>query len=205
LSEGMSRDRVTVPSGSYVVLRVHDTGGGIHEDNRTKIFEPFWTNKKPGEGTGLGLSTAYGIIKQTGGYIFVDSNINVGTTFSILIPSHDAPLEIEKAVEVIDPVAPSKGDGVVLLVEDEAPVRAFASRALRLRGFTVLEADCAEMALSMLADPELDVDLGCVKHWKYVPIRKWFLYQVTQKKPLVMTSGAFRTRSSYQNRSRLVN
>jgi len=159
LSEGMSRDRVTVPSGSYVVLRVHDTGGGIHEDNRTKIFEPFWTNKKPGEGTGLGLSTAYGIIKQTGGYIFVDSNINVGTTFSILIPSHDAPLEIEKAVEVIDPVAPSKGDGVVLLVEDEAPVRAFASRALRLRGFTVLEADCAEMALSMLADPELDVDL----------------------------------------------
>jgi len=159
LSEGLSRDRVTVPAGPYVALRVHDTGFGIPEDKRTKIFEPFWTTKKTGDGTGLGLSTAYGIIKQTGGYIFVDSTIGVGTSFSILIPSHDAPLDIEIPTEVIDPVVPKKGDGVVLLVEDEAPVRAFASRALRLRGFTVLEADCAEAALAMLADPDLDVDL----------------------------------------------
>lgn len=159
LSEGLSRDRVTVPAGKYVVLRVHDTGTGIPEDKRTKIFEPFWTSKNPGEGTGLGLSTAYGIIKQTGGYIFVDSNIGVGTTFSILIPSHDAPYEIAVSPEVVDPVVTVSGDGVVLLVEDEAPVRAFASRALRLRGFTVLEADCAEAALAMLADPDLEVDL----------------------------------------------
>lgn len=159
LSEGLSRDRVTVPVGSYVVLRVHDTGVGIPEDKRSKIFEPFWTTKKTGDGTGLGLSTAYGIIKQTGGYIFVDSTIGIGTSFSILIPSHDAPLEIKTTVEVVDPVIPVSGDGVVLLVEDEAPVRAFASRALRLRGFTVLEADCAESALTMLADPDLDVDL----------------------------------------------
>lgn len=159
LTEGMTRDRVTVPPGSYVVLRVHDTGIGIPEDKRTKIFEPFWTSKKTGEGTGLGLSTAYGIVKQTGGYIFVDSNVGVGTTFSILIPSHDAPLTIEAPQDVVDPIVPSKGDGVVLLVEDEAPVRAFASRALRLRGFTVLEADCAEAALTLLEDPDLDVDL----------------------------------------------
>lgn len=159
LSEALERDRVTVPTGSYVVLRVHDTGMGIPEDKRDKIFEPFWTSKKTGDGTGLGLSTAYGIIKQTGGYIFVDSNVGIGTSFSILIPSHDAPLEIADPVEVVEPVIPTKGNGVVLLVEDEAPVRAFASRALRLRGFTVLEADCAETALEMLSDPDLDVDL----------------------------------------------
>lgn len=159
LSDGLSRDRVTVPPGTYVALRVHDTGTGIPEDKRSKVFEPFWTTKKTGDGTGLGLSTAYGIIKQTGGYIFVDSTIGVGTSFTILIPAHDAPLTIDDPVVVADPVVPTKGDGVVLLVEDEAPVRAFASRALRLRGFTVLEADCAEAALDMLNDPDLDVDL----------------------------------------------
>ncbi|MGJ8610605.1 MAG: ATP-binding protein, partial [Octadecabacter sp.] len=159
LTEGLSRDRVTVPPGRYVVLRVQDTGTGIPEDKRGKIFEPFWTTKKTGEGTGLGLSTAYGIIKQTGGYIFADSTVGVGTTFSILIPSHDAPLDPVVAPEVIQTSMPVTGDGVVLLVEDEAPVRAFASRALRLRGFTVLEADCAEAALAMLADPDLAVDL----------------------------------------------
>lgn len=159
LSEGLTRDNVTVPAGKYVVMRVHDTGTGIPDDKRSKIFEPFWTSKKTGEGTGLGLSTAYGIIKQTGGYIFVDSNIGVGTTFSILIPGHDAPVDIQPAQDVVEPMITTKGDGVVLLVEDEAPVRAFASRALRLRGFTVLEADCAEAALSMLADPDLEVDL----------------------------------------------
>jgi len=159
LTEGLSRDRVTVPPGRYVVIRVHDTGIGIPQDKTTKIFEPFWTSKNPGEGTGLGLSTAYGIIKQTGGYIFVDSTVGVGTTFSILIPSHDAPIEIKETPDVVDPVVTISGDGVVLLVEDEAPVRAFASRALRLRGFTVLEADCAEAALALLADPDLEVDL----------------------------------------------
>ncbi len=159
ITEGMTRDRVTVPPGRYVVLRVQDTGTGIPEDKRDKIFEPFWTTKKTGEGTGLGLSTAYGIVKQTGGYIFADSTFGVGTTFSILIPSHDAPLDSIAAPEVISETIPTSGDGVVLLVEDEAPVRAFASRALRLRGFTVLEADCAEAALAMLADPDLAVDL----------------------------------------------
>ena len=158
LAEPLHRDRVTVPAGRYVVLRVRDTGIGIPDDKRNKIFEPFWTTKKSSDGTGLGLSTAYGIIKQTGGYIFVDSEVGVGTTFSILIPSHDAPIEhVEKAVAAKSP--PISGDGVVLLVEDEAPVRAFASRALRLRGFTVLEADCAESALTMLSDPDLEVDL----------------------------------------------
>ena len=129
------------------------------EINAERFSNPFAYPKKTGEGTGLGLSTAYGIIKQTGGYIFVDSTIGIGTSFSILIPSHDAPIAIAAVTEVIDLVVPVSGDGVVLLVEDEAPVRSFASRALRLRGFTVLEADCAEAALTMLADPDLEVDL----------------------------------------------
>lgn len=159
LTEGLSRDRVTVPAGKYVVLRVHDTGTGIPEDDRAKVFEPFWTSKKVGEGTGLGLSTAYGIIKQTGGYIFVDSTVGVGSTFCIMIPSHDAPVDEIVDRPIVEPLLTVSGDGVVLLVEDEAPVRAFASRALRLRGFTVLEADCAEAALDMLTDPDLMVDL----------------------------------------------
>ncbi|MBU2993381.1 response regulator [Octadecabacter sp. B2R22] len=159
LTEGLTRDRVTVPPGNYVVLRVHDTGSGISEDKQTKIFEPFWTTKKTGEGTGLGLSTAYGIIKQTSGFIFVDSTVGVGTSFSILIPSHDGPIDPVVSTPVVESDMTSQGDGVVLLVEDEAPVRAFASRALRLRGFTVLEAESAEAALSMLADSDLEVDL----------------------------------------------
>jgi len=159
LMEPLSRDRVTVPAGRYVVLRVHDIGSGISDDKKSKIFEPFWTTKKTGDGTGLGLSTAYGIIKQTGGYIFVDSTIGIGTTFSILIPSHDGPIDVVSNPSAIETELPIKGDGVILLVEDEAPVRAFASRALRLRGFTVLEADCAEAALTMLVDPDLEVDL----------------------------------------------
>lgn len=156
----IERDRAYVPAGDYVEMRVIDEGVGIPPDRLPKIFEPFFTTKRTGEGTGLGLSTAYGIVKQTGGYIFADSEVGEGTTFTLLFPRHDAlPEEILKApvVPAVPPTAPD--DAVVLLVEDEAPVRAFASRALRLRGYTVLEADCAEAALSMLSDPELSVDI----------------------------------------------
>lgn len=159
LQEPLSRDRATVPAGKYVVLRVHDDGTGMSEDVSSKIFEPFWTTKKAGEGTGLGLSTAYGIIKQTGGFIFVDSEPGKGTSFSIFIPSYDAPLDIPAPAIATENPAPTTNSGVVLLVEDEAPVRAFASRALHLKGFTVLEADCADAALNILSDAELHVDL----------------------------------------------
>jgi two-component system cell cycle sensor histidine kinase/response regulator CckA len=106
------------------------------------------------------LSTAYGIVKQTGGYIFADSEVGKGTQFTLLFPRHTLPVEavVDKPAAVSVPLT-ADDDGVVLLVEDEAPVRAFASRALRLRGYTVLEADCAETALEMLADPDLSVDI----------------------------------------------
>jgi len=156
----IERDRATVPAGSYVLVRVIDEGKGIAPEKLPKIFEPFYTTKRPGEGTGLGLSTAYGIIKQTGGFIFADSEVGKGTVFTLYFPSHDKPAEIAVPVPAPEPLLSNrKAEGVVLLVEDEAPVRAFASRALRLRGYSVLEADSAEAALAMLADPSLVVDI----------------------------------------------
>jgi len=160
LNSPLKRDRATIPSGNYVTVRVADEGIGIATDKLPKIFEPFYTTKRTGEGTGLGLSTAYGIVKQTGGYIFVDSAPGSGTEFTLYFPVYD--VVEEKPAELSAralPVAPMQGEGVVLLVEDEAPVRAFASRALRLRGYTVLEADSAEAALRTLEDSSLSVDV----------------------------------------------
>jgi two-component system, cell cycle sensor histidine kinase and response regulator CckA len=156
----LERDRAVVPPGDYVVVTVTDEGSGIPRDKLPKIFEPFFTTKRLGEGTGLGLSTAYGIVKQTGGYIFADSIPGSGSTFTIMLPAHDRPLPATERPLAEAPAAPPlHGDGVVLLVEDEAPVRAFASRALRLRGFTVLEAESAEEALGKLEDLNLAVDV----------------------------------------------
>ncbi len=159
LAEPLKRDRASVPAGDYSVIRVIDTGIGIAPEQIQHIFEPFYTTKRVGEGTGLGLSTAYGIVKQSGGYIFVDSVLGVGTTFTLYFPVSDGG-EHELAPEAQVRRLPSRqGEGVVLLVEDEAPVRAFASRALRLRGYTVLEAANAEEALKTLEDPRLEVDV----------------------------------------------
>jgi two-component system, cell cycle sensor histidine kinase and response regulator CckA len=141
------------------VIRVQDTGVGIAEDKLEKIFEPFFTTKRQGEGTGLGLSTVYGIIKQSGGFIFVDSTPGEGTVFSLYFPINET-VELDRPAFVATPrLTPRNGQGTVLLVEDEAPVRAFASRALRLRGYTVIEADCAEEALRRLEDPAVEVDV----------------------------------------------
>ncbi|RMH48046.1 MAG: response regulator, partial [Alphaproteobacteria bacterium] len=160
LEAPMERDRATVPAGEYVLIEVADTGCGIPPDRLRKIFEPFFTTKKLGEGTGLGLSTAYGIIKQTGGFIFVNSVVGQGTTFSIYLPRHEGEVQAQHAEDAApEPVRDLTGQGVVLLVEDEAPVRSFAARALRLRGYTVLEAASGEEALEMLADPEVRVDV----------------------------------------------
>ena len=278
LGDELHRDRAKVPAGHYVVVKVEDHGSGIAPDKLTKIFEPFYTTKRTGEGTGLGLSTAYGIVKQSGGFIFVDSVVGTGTVFTLYFPAHDGPAEaaapaqhpaarwtnvsamsppqnvaaaepavageadsdcLERLAEagaaagtakvaagangtrvaavgagasrsvaaavarpaarrgggqgaadavpagvaaagsrnaagpgavtpapVAAPAAAREtgapkqpGEGVILLVEDEAPVRAFASRALRMRGYTVIEAENAEEALATLEDPALEVDL----------------------------------------------
>lgn len=161
LEEAMGIGRANLPPGDYVRVQVRDQGCGVPAEDLTKIFEPFYTTKRTGEGTGLGLSTAYGIVKQTGGYIFCDSTPGQGSTFSLFFPAHDR----RALTEVVDaPVRPAprprrEQEALVLLVEDEAPVRAFASRALKLQGFEVLEAACAEDALSLLQDQRLNVDV----------------------------------------------
>jgi two-component system cell cycle sensor histidine kinase/response regulator CckA len=154
------RDRAVVPAGEYSVIRVLDAGCGIPPERLQKIFEPFFTTKGVGQGTGLGLSTVYGIVKQSGGFIFVDSEVGKGSVFHLYFPVHQAEPEIDTATLVAAPVSNARpGEGVILLVEDEAPVRAFASRALRLRGYTVLEAENAEEALKTLEDASLEVDV----------------------------------------------
>jgi two-component system cell cycle sensor histidine kinase/response regulator CckA len=200
LERALERDRVRVPRGDYVTIRVIDAGHGIPPSRIAKIFEPFYTTKGAGKGTGLGLSMAYGIVKQSGGFIFVDSVEGSGTTFSLYFPVYEPPADHmlsptmvaekertdavlrEAAARMIeDKRAPApatledaekasvpkpthdpnleRKSGNVLLVEDEAPVRAFASRALALRGYTVLEADSAESALALLEDPTLKIDV----------------------------------------------
>jgi len=153
LTKPLERDRATVPVGDYVCVCVKDTGTGISPDNIAKIFEPFYTTKRVGEGTGLGLSTVYGIIKQTGGFVFVNSILNQGTEFIIFLPCYVGQ-ERQPEPEVEDSPKPeiaTNNSGRILLVEDEAPVRSFTARALRMHGYKVDEAENAEMALDLLA------------------------------------------------------
>jgi two-component system cell cycle sensor histidine kinase/response regulator CckA len=152
-----------VPPGEYVRINVADTGTGIPEDVVAKIFDPFFTTKKVGEGTGLGLSTVYGIIKQTGGFIFAHNNEDgPGTTFEILLPKFRDQTRAED--EAPAGVAHSKhrdlsGIGTILLVEDEDPVRLFASRALQNKGYEVLQADCGDSALELARGYDGRIDL----------------------------------------------
>ncbi|UCI05517.1 cell cycle histidine kinase CckA [Mesorhizobium sp. B1-1-8] len=141
----------------YVLVEVEDTGSGIAPDVLKKIFEPFFTTKEVGKGTGLGLSMVYGIIKQTGGFIFCDSEVGKGTVFRIFLPRHIA--EVKKANEPGEaPAAPAKpadtakdlsGSATVLLVEDEDAVRMGGVRALNSRGYTVHEASSGVEALEI--------------------------------------------------------
>lgn len=153
-----------MPAGSYVLIKVSDTGAGIPKENIGHIFEPFFSTKEVGEGTGLGLSTVYGIVRQSEGYIFVDSAPGEGATFSIYlpeIPSTDAAARRLAAVANSEPVAEADltGGGTVLLVEDEDAVRVFGSRALRNKGYRVLEANDGEDALDVINGEGRGIDL----------------------------------------------
>jgi two-component system cell cycle sensor histidine kinase/response regulator CckA len=133
-------------------LIVQDTGTGIPPEVLPKIFEPFFTTKEFGKGTGLGLSTVYGIVKQSGGYIFAESQPGQGATFTIFLPVHAAPA----APRLTAPKPAAKpadlwGTGTILLVEDEDMVRAVAERALTRQGYSVLTAENGEVALEIMA------------------------------------------------------
>lgn len=169
VEEPLQRDMELIPAGSYILVQVSDTGTGIPKEIIGRIFEPFFSTKEVGSGTGLGLSTVYGIVKQTGGFIFVDSQINIGTTFSIYLPRYaqvlpdkkNTPPEIGDTHESTDNTIPRDltGVGTILLVEDEDPVRMFSARALRNKGYVVHEAKSGEAALKILDDTQTVIDL----------------------------------------------
>jgi len=148
-------------AAEYVLVEVQDTGHGIPPEVRDKIFEPFFTTKEVGKGTGLGLSMVYGIVKQTGGYVFCVSEPGEGATFRILLPRHIAEpiVDAPKKAEASKPAADLTGRGAILLVEDEEAVRAFAARALMSRGYTVLEAENGAEALRVVEEAEGKIDL----------------------------------------------
>lgn len=155
------RDGARVPPGRFAMVQVADTGVGISVAEVGRVFEPFYTTKSDGKGTGLGLSTAFGIIKQFKGFIFADSRIGLGTTFTVLLPeaSEDAPAPV-KQVKDEPPVLAAEADATILLAEDEAPVRSFAAKALRLKGYNVIESPSGDAALEMLNNrPDLKPDL----------------------------------------------
>jgi two-component system cell cycle sensor histidine kinase/response regulator CckA len=148
----------TVPAGDYVLIEVGDTGVGIPAENLSRIFEPFFSTKEVGSGTGLGLSTVYGIVKQTGGFVAVDSEVGRGTAFRILLPrwKGELPRPAEPAAEAKR--SDTTGAGTVMLVEDEDAVRLFSSRALRNKGYKVVEAKSGEDALALFEEhPNIDV------------------------------------------------
>jgi two-component system cell cycle sensor histidine kinase/response regulator CckA len=155
-----------LPAADYVTVEVTDTGTGIPKEIVDKIFEPFFTTKETGKGTGLGLSTVYGIVKQTNGYVFVDSTIGKGTTFRIFLPRHipsatevaEAPVLDTKAAEA-KPMADLTGHGTILLVEDEEGLRGLNARGLTSRGYTVLQAGNGIEAIEVIESHGGSVDL----------------------------------------------
>lgn len=144
-----------LPIGEYALLSVSDSGTGIAKEHLGKIFEPFFTTKEVGKGTGLGLSTVYGIVKQSGGFIFADSEIGKGTRFDIYLPTYSGSVSAPPSVKQ-EAAAPEPeemwGNATILLVEDEDMVRAVAERALTRQGYVVETARDGEEGLQHFAD-----------------------------------------------------
>jgi two-component system cell cycle sensor histidine kinase/response regulator CckA len=160
-----------MPAADYVLVEASDSGTGIPAAIIDKIFEPFFSTKDVGKGTGLGLSTVYGIIKQTGGFVYVDSVEQKGATFRIFLPRYDASVQEAVAaermagvIEAADEVkrvasADLTGEGIILLVEDEEGLRALNARGLTSRGYTVLEAGNGVEAIDVMEKTDRKVDL----------------------------------------------
>jgi two-component system cell cycle sensor histidine kinase/response regulator CckA len=158
LGDDIRRKYCYVRPGHYVMLSVSDTGQGMDMHTQERVFEPFFTTKEQGKGTGLGLSTVYGIIKQTGGYIFAESELGQGSTFRIYLP------RVEDAVDAVAPPAKTtpvsaEGSETILLVEDEESVRQLIREVLQSKGYKVLEADRGDTALRIAAAHVGRIDL----------------------------------------------
>jgi two-component system cell cycle sensor histidine kinase/response regulator CckA len=146
---------IAVRPGPYALLAVSDTGHGMSSETLSHIFEPFYTTKPLGQGTGLGLATVYGIVKQSEGYVWAYSELGQGTTFKVYLPLEAEPASRADAVPL-----PARASGeVVLIVEDEATVRDMTSRALQEYGYRVVSAGGAQEALALVRRPEEKVKL----------------------------------------------
>jgi two-component system cell cycle sensor histidine kinase/response regulator CckA len=157
LNDGYLDSYFSVPPGRYVVLSVSDSGSGMDEKTSSRIFEPFFTTKAPGQGSGLGLSTVYGIVKQSEGHIWVYSEPRRGTIFKMYFPRRE-----ERAEPVFDstPEAePSGGVETILVVEDDASLRKMVGTLLASTGYKILEAGTAEAAVRMVRSLKGPVDL----------------------------------------------
>jgi len=153
------RKRAIIPSGRYAVLSLTDTGAGIAADHLSHVFEPFYTTKPSGKGTGLGLATVYGIVKQNHGFVWAYSEPGMGTVIRIYLPCvQDQPVAIENAEKVA--ATAIGGTETILLVEDEEPLRRAAAEYLSLRGYTVLQARDGQDALSVAKNHSLVIQLA---------------------------------------------
>ena len=150
--------RAGMKLGDYVLLSIKDTGVGMSQEVQERIFEPFFTTKEQGKGTGLGLATCYGIVKQAEGYIEVDSQDGQGTTFNVYLPKCNEPLD--SLLQENQSPPKEKGVGTILVVEDEEVVRSLAMRFLSRQGYDVIEAQDGEAALSLVEkNKEKNIDL----------------------------------------------
>ena len=147
--------------GKYVLLSVSDTGMGMDEQTKARIFEPFFTTKQRGKGTGLGLATVYGFVKQTGGYVWVKSETGVGTTFEIYLPaiSEEAPRQHPGATVAVAAAASGRAVGTILLVEDDESLRALTKNSLEQSGYTVLAACNGMEAIEMASEHSSPIQL----------------------------------------------
>jgi signal transduction histidine kinase/CheY-like chemotaxis protein len=157
LDEEYARTHPPVIAGKYVLVVVADTGHGMDEQTKSRIFEPFFTTKELGKGTGLGLSTVYGIVKQSGGYIWVDSAVNQGTRFEIFLPQTTEAVSLVEKKEIFRPM--NQGTGTVLLAEDEEAVRELACEFLRASGYHVIAAKDGIEALELAEQEKKTIDV----------------------------------------------
>jgi two-component system, cell cycle sensor histidine kinase and response regulator CckA len=148
---------VDLPLGRYVMLAVSDTGCGMDSQTQERIFEPFFTTKPVGQGTGLGLSTVYGIVKQSGGYVWVYSEPGEGSVFKVYLPAAEASVSGQLQPEPLQ--MPVEGSETILIIEDEDVVRNLACRGLRDQGYVVIEARNGVEALDYIKDHPETVDL----------------------------------------------
>jgi signal transduction histidine kinase/ActR/RegA family two-component response regulator len=153
----LARQRPPMQPGRYVLLAVVDTGHGMDPNTKARIFEPFFTTKEQGKGTGLGLATVYGVVKQSGGCIWVDSAPGKGARFEVYLPAVDEVEEIARPQETT--VTPARRSETVLIVEDEAAVRELASEFMKSAGYTVLAAQDGEEALALVARSEEQIQI----------------------------------------------